>query len=854
MRGIFYNCENLANINNISKWETKNAVDISNMFYGCNSLTSLPDISEWDTANVNEMSYIFNGCSSLISLPDISKWNTLKVTNLSGIFSDCSSLEKIPDISKWNTKNVINMSYIFYNCSSIKNIPDISLWNTNNVENMSFMFSKCISLESLPDISKWITNKVNDMSYMFYKCLSLKIFPDISKWNTENVVKISYIFYGCSLIKTLPDISKWNTKNFTDISYMFYGCKSLVSLPDISKWDTNEITKIKMIISNCPSLSNIPDFSKWTLNKLKNKDLLPKLDLLNMGENNTIQLNCEIKDDNIKYIPQIEIKFNNVENIEKDILPKLKKEIKNIIKKNEFSIIEIRKGSLTALLTLQYIIQDEILKLKDSSFSGLSEDFSKNIIKEVEIIASKIKDNNFVCLGTVKPDYIDKNIIDITEEKNKKDLKKKILNLEDKNDINIYEASKNINMEELNNFFKVISLKTEELENNQNIIINKLEEFNNVFDEEIEKALKNSVFEYKIITIFVVEKENNEYQNSKKNCSNKEIKILFHGTSIDAITGILSTQFRDARIHIFGEGVYFTDELDYAWYYAGEKSRGNATTIPRIGDTFSFVASETYYNKDKLETVYNCKTRDKAVEKYGIRCAYVDYNTALMNKDELENYKGFIGNEFLISDKSQILPLYAVTLKRVEYLVIWRDINFNEKNPNDYNIKVFNKMKEFHRKIKTVISNELNSKVYYTITTDEALYLINRKKYNKIIIVTNGSNQGKEFILKARKIIGGNTIAAVSAYDVERHIKWVKDMKNVILLNGEDFHIKFFKSAINEDINLLNQLRIEIINYYKSISNFKLKEFNKDLFNFPNFKNGGKFEDLKFTSDSCNIF
>ena len=163
-------------------------------------------------------------------------------------------------------------------------------------------------------------------------------------------------------------------------------------------------------------------------------------------------------------------------------------------------------------------------------------------------------------------------------------------------------------------------------------------------------------------------------------------------------------------------------------------------------------------------------------------------------------------------------------------------------------------MKEFHRKIKTVISNELNSKVYYTITTDEALYLINRKKYNKIIIVTNGSNQGKEFILKARKIIGGNTIAAVSAYDVERHIKWVKDMKNVILLNGEDFHIKFFKSAINEDINLLNQLRIEIINYYKSISNFKLKEFNKDLFNFPNFKNEGKFEDLKFTSDYCNIF
>ena len=109
-----------------------------------------------------------------------------------------------------------------------------------------------------------------------------------------------------------------------------------------------------------------------------------------------------------------------------------------------------------------------------------------------------------------------------------------------------------------------------------------------------------------------------------------------------------------------------------------------------------------------------------------------------MSKDELKNYIGFIGNEFLINDKNQILPLYAVILKSVEYLVIQRDINVNEKNPNDYDIKVFNKMKEFHRKIKKIISNKLNSKVYYTITIDKALYFINRKKYNKIIFVTNG--------------------------------------------------------------------------------------------------------------------
>ena len=46
------------------------------MFYYCNSLISLPDISKWNTSNVNNMNRMFSFCNSLISLPDISKWNT----------------------------------------------------------------------------------------------------------------------------------------------------------------------------------------------------------------------------------------------------------------------------------------------------------------------------------------------------------------------------------------------------------------------------------------------------------------------------------------------------------------------------------------------------------------------------------------------------------------------------------------------------------------------------------------------------------------------------------------------------------------------------------------------------------
>ena len=56
------------------------------MFLECNSLISLPDISKWNTSNVNDMSEIFRECNSLISLPDISKWNT---SNVNDMFDEC---------------------------------------------------------------------------------------------------------------------------------------------------------------------------------------------------------------------------------------------------------------------------------------------------------------------------------------------------------------------------------------------------------------------------------------------------------------------------------------------------------------------------------------------------------------------------------------------------------------------------------------------------------------------------------------------------------------------------------------------------------------------------------------------
>ena len=48
--------------------------------------------------------------------------------------------------------------------------------------------------------------------------------------------------------------------------------------------------------------------------------------------------------------------------------------------------------------------------------------------------------------------------------------------------------------------------------------------------------------------------------------------------------------------------------------------------------------------------------------------------------------------------------------------------------------------------------------------------LIEKKKYNIIIIITNENNNARNFIKKTRTIIGADVIVAVSAYNIPLHI------------------------------------------------------------------------------------
>ena len=65
------------------------------MFENCYSLHSIPDISKWNTKNIidvnRDFENCFKNCISLISIPDISKWKNMKNNKLN-MFDGCFSL------------------------------------------------------------------------------------------------------------------------------------------------------------------------------------------------------------------------------------------------------------------------------------------------------------------------------------------------------------------------------------------------------------------------------------------------------------------------------------------------------------------------------------------------------------------------------------------------------------------------------------------------------------------------------------------------------------------------------------------------------------------------------------------
>ena len=139
---MFEACRNLTTLD-LSRFNTKNVVDMGSMFFECENLMSL-NVSNFNTSKVNDMGYMFNGCKALTQL-DLSNFYTSKVTNMSYMFEYCTKLIQL-DLSNFDISNVTDMHGMFYNCAKLAIIYVSDKWNVNKVTISDNMFSRCNSL------------------------------------------------------------------------------------------------------------------------------------------------------------------------------------------------------------------------------------------------------------------------------------------------------------------------------------------------------------------------------------------------------------------------------------------------------------------------------------------------------------------------------------------------------------------------------------------------------------------------------------------------------------------------------------------------------------------------------------
>ena len=321
---------------------------------------------------------------------------------------------------------------------------------------MKYLFYKCNSLKNMPGISKWDTSSVTDMSYMFYECSSLTALSEISNWQTDNVNNMDSIFYGCSNLEYPPDISKWKLSPKINKEKMFFGY-------DISKINIFEIINKKYEEGNNinenenESNKKKEDDNKLNINEKKENEV-PEYEIEDNEEiyfGNPFHEDKEefkiLRNEGLKFLPQLEIRFDGEYEITQKKIDDFKNELKNIIGNDDFSIIEINKGSLKAIITLQYIYKKILRSLRENPAIQNIQQFPEDITKEINELLDKIMDNKFLFIGGKTADFVHESVFDITIKRNQNKIKRLYRAINDDKTLkkfNIYEQAKNISFDE----------------------------------------------------------------------------------------------------------------------------------------------------------------------------------------------------------------------------------------------------------------------------------------------------------------------------------------------------------------------------------------------------------------------
>ena len=451
-----------------------------------------------------------------------------------------------------------------------------------------------------------------------------------------------------------------------------------------------------------------------------------------------------------------------------------------------------------------------------------------NKIKDINIYKSLISEDIVWLLKRIK------KLNDSLENKNPSD-EVNILNYI--NFFKVLDIHNNVDLSSIiNKFFMDKSPEKDEIINYWKYL-SKYQKYNNEFD--FLKDLKNCHFDYSLIKMNIVERYNiEEYEQKKKECKNMKKMILYSLFEIEPNFNKLNMKLKYSHKLIYGKGYYFSDSIDYI---SSLKYNGN---IPNIGETFSLMVCELFYDEKKLRRFKeknpfkefnqnNNLSFQAKVESNGLIKIenYYTYDNG-MNINDKE--KRVISNEYVLSEKYQIFPLYIFTLKRNEYFILYRDPNFLVKN----------KYSDFLKSTQKLSYQCMNStNIYFEASTEESLKFLFKRKNQKVILITSIrlDYSGKRFVEIARKIYGFNLLVIFfsSVKNKKYNEKWLKDFPNCLFTTKFSLY-KDYITKYNEDE--LKELRKKD----EEENKMKLKEFSFDFISFPYCDNEIKYCFLKY--------
>ncbi|KAK8835922.1 hypothetical protein M9Y10_040302 [Tritrichomonas musculus] len=678
--------------------------------------------------------YAFRECSSLreITIPS-------SVTSIrEGTFHNCSGLTEI----KIPSSVTEIRDYAFRGCSSLRQIQIPS--SVSSIGDKAFDESS--SLIQISSSSSSITSIENNK-------LIRDSTSDQEKEDNKDILYISGFKYHlpnlkCEICGKQIETTD-NLNNFVCITPGIFICKE-----DYKLYKDNKELPRKVLNSCCESI--VEHFVKELFNPM----------ILNYDEDTLIDSemidNSHVMSKYYKYFfPSVTFHF--------DIQPS-KIAIKKIIEllPKEMIIASIETGS--TFLTIAFI----------SIESPETIEQFKEIIDPIFQKFISILDESVI--GNLKGDPI----INFPEQFDCQTLINLTNYTEILNQINFDFIIKEVQKKLLNEFkYK----GKEELE----FIYNNYEIFEAAEEQVLENIRDQKVELIVLGTTIIANKYFNEYKGIKQkiesqlkdyaNPTEKYENILYHGTKLKNIPGIVIEHFKDPDDNklkttqnlYYGKGIYATENILYASIY------GNYEHQMDYCDKTSVLCCQTIFNPKYIkeidssneEQVVGKSISPEIQDNHGIHRILIGDSNDFhpITKDQKESCD-LVAYEYVFPNKNQIIPICSIKLMRTDSFILWADENEANKNLL-YDLK------------RKVIEN-----VYYFNANQHELEkisnFVDKKKDNNIKLIISYYNEemATQIIEYVREQYGFDIVCLIfSQNQNQNQLDFAKENTNVLYTN-----------------------------------------------------------------------